>query len=68
MQVGLLTTEQKDEITGRQFARDSYFNPIQDLNDNWIISTQEIDQCTNESLIWVKDLTLIEYEPKIYEL
>lgn len=68
MQVGLLTLEQKEELIGKQFSKDSYFNPIQDLNDNWIISMEEINQCTNVTLIWVKDLPLIEFEPKIYEL
>lgn len=68
MQVGLLTLEQKEELIGKQFSKDSYFNPIQDLNDNWIISMEEINQCTNLALIWVKDLPLIEFEPKIYEL
>ena len=64
MQVGLLTLEQKDEITGRQFARDSYFNPIQDEDDNWVISLEEINQCENQTFDWIKDLPLIEYKPK----
>ena len=63
IQVGLLTIEQKDELTGQQFMLDVYFNPIQDNNDNWIISIQEIDQCNNQ-FSWVKELELITYEPK----
>ena len=64
IQVGLLTEEQKNELTGQQFMLDVYFNPVQDNNDNWIISIQEIDQCVNEEFMWVKDLELIPYEPK----
>jgi hypothetical protein len=64
IQVGLLTIEQKDELIGQWYDSDSYFNPIQDANDNWIISTEEIDQCINPDLLWVKDLPLIEYIPK----
>lgn len=64
IQVGLLTIEQKNEIAGQQYAPDSYFNPIQDIDDNWVISTQEMDQCVNELYIWVKELPLIEYVPK----
>lgn len=64
IQVGLLTIEQKDELIGQQFMVDVYFNPIQDNNDNWVISIEEIDQCNNE-FSWVKDLELIPYEPKI---
>lgn len=62
--VGLLTIEQKNLLLGQLFAPDSYFNPIQDLNDNWIISVQEMVNCVNEDFIWVKDLPLIIYEPK----
>lgn len=63
-QVGLLTETQKDSLVGQQYAEDSFFNPIADLNDNWIISKEEINQCTNTVFVWVKDLTLIDYEPK----
>jgi hypothetical protein len=62
--VGLLTEIQKDELIGQLYDDDSYFNPIQDLNDNWIISVEEIDQCVNPEFMWVKDLPLIPYEPK----
>ena len=62
--VGLLTIEQKDQLVGQWYAPDSFFNPIQDINDNWIISTEEIIYCTNEEFMWVKDLDLITYEPK----
>ena len=62
--VGILTVEQKDELVGQMYAPDSYFNPIQDLNDNWVISVEEMANCVNEEFIWVKDLPLIIYEPK----
>jgi hypothetical protein len=62
--VGLLTELQKNELLGQQFDEDSFFNPIQDLNDNWIISVEEIEFCTNEAFFWVKDLEIIIYEPK----
>jgi hypothetical protein len=62
-QVGLLTIEQKDELIGQQFMIDVYFNPIQDNNNNWVISIEEIGQCNNQ-FSWVKELELITYEPK----
>ena len=62
--VGLLTLEQKNSLLLQEFAPDSYFNPIQDLNDNWIISVEEMANCVNEEFMWVKDLPLIIYEPK----
>jgi hypothetical protein len=64
MKVGLLTEEQKDKLVGQLYAPDSYFNPIQDDSDNWIISTQEIDFCVNTEFDWVKTLPLIDYIPK----
>ena len=61
--VGLLTLEQKTLIHGNQYTTDSCFNEIQDLNDNWIISVEEMEFCTNIDYLWVKDLPLIIYEP-----
>jgi hypothetical protein len=63
--VGLLTIEQKDLIVGQQYTTDSYFNPIQDLNDNWVISIEEMNYCDNNDYLWVKNLDLIIYEPKV---
>jgi hypothetical protein len=62
--VGLLTIEQKDLLIGQEYAQDSFFNPLQDNNDNWVISTEEMEYCTNEKFLWVKDLPLIVYVPK----
>jgi hypothetical protein len=62
--VGLLTLEQKDQLVGQWYDSDSFFNPLEDVNDNWIISVEEIDQCVNPEFMWVKDLPLIPYEPK----
>jgi len=64
IEVGLLTDLQKDDLVGQWYAPDSYFNPIQDFNDDWVISTEEIDQCINPDFLWVKNLPLIEYIPK----
>lgn len=68
MQVGLLTTQQKESIQGQLYAPDSYFNPIQDINDDWVISIEEINHCVNYDYIWVKDLPLIEYVAKDLEV
>lgn len=62
--VGLLTEAQKDELVGQQYTADSYFNPIQDADDNWVISVEEMEYCTNPTFAWVKDLDLIPYNPK----
>jgi hypothetical protein len=65
--VGLLTESQKNELVGQLYDEDSYFNPIEDLDNNWIISTEEIEFCVNPEFQWVKTLPLIEYKPKPIE-
>ena len=62
--VGLLTLEQKELLVGQLYTIDSYFNPIQDIADNWVISVEEMDYCDNPEFMWVKDLELILYIPK----
>ena len=64
IQVGLLTESQKDSLVNQLYDEDSYFNPIQDLDENWIISVEEMQFCVNPEFIWVKTLPLIEYIPK----
>lgn len=66
--VGLLTIDQYNQVLGQMYDEDSYFNPVQDADDNWIISTEEINFCTNPEFIWIKDLPLIEYKPKQIDL
>jgi len=65
MEVHLLTEEQAGWLDGVEFVADNYFNPIQDADGNWIISTEEVEQ---SSLDWVKFLPLITYKPIISEL
>jgi hypothetical protein len=64
MEVILLTEEQTQEIKGRKFTTDSYFNPIQDEGSNWIISIEEQEHCTNPDFDWIKQCPRIEYKPK----
>ena len=62
--VGLLTKVQKNELVGVYYSADSIYNPIQDINDNWIISVEEMQLTSNPDTMWVKDLELIEYKAK----
>ena len=66
--VGLFTEVQKDELLGQLFDEDSYFNPIQDFNDNWIISIEEIENNVNPNFEWLKELQMIIFVPKEYNL
>ena len=67
MIVYILTEQQKELLVGKEYIKDSYFNPIQDINDNWIITEEEVLTADNEDILWVKDLEQIEYEPKPIE-
>jgi hypothetical protein len=66
--VGLLTEAQKDELVGQLFDEDSYFNPIQDAADNWVISVEEIENNVNPSFEWLQDLEMIIFIPKQHDL
>ena len=63
--VGLLSELQKDLLVGQMFDEDSYFNPIQGNEDNWIISIEEIEQNINREFDWLHDLELIIFVPKV---
>lgn len=63
MKVGLLTISQKDTLTGEMVAPDWYFFPIQDgtPEQNWVISTQEMESSEFPEFNWVKNLPLIDW-------
>jgi hypothetical protein len=61
IQIAIITKTQKEELVGQTYTTDSYFNPIQDCNDNWIISTEEIEFCDNPQFLWIKELPLSDY-------
>ena len=62
--VAILTVNEKDSLEGQKYDSVSYFNPIQDCNDDWIISKEEIDQNIYPEFDWTKDLLLSDYCPK----
>lgn len=70
--IAIITQQQKDILVGKQFEQDSYFYPIQDVNNNWIISEQEYYYCLGlwyldelqTDLQFITTLSLSEYLPK----
>jgi hypothetical protein len=68
MNVYKLTTEQKESLIDQTYDGLQYFNPVLDADNNWFISIEEVNQCTNQSFQWVKDLPIINYNPIINEL
>ena len=63
--VGLLSIAQKDLLVGQLFDEDSYFNPLQDFNGNWIISIEEIEQNIYPEFNWLRDLEMIIFVPVV---
>jgi hypothetical protein len=59
----LLTQQQKDLLVGQYYAPSSIFNPVQDINGDWFISQQEVDQSSNPDFDWVKNLPQMAYTP-----
>lgn len=63
IQVAKITEEQKDIIAGMQYNTGMYFNPIEDMEGNWILSLEEVNACNVTAFVWVKSLPLIEFIP-----
>ncbi len=61
IEVYQLTPEQADQLRGVEYVADMTFNPIEDANGNWIISSEEVNSTTID---WVKELPKIEFVPK----
>jgi len=64
MIVYLLTEQEKELLIGKCYSNNTFFNPIQDNNNNWIISQEEVLNATYEDVLWVKNLPTIEYIAK----
>ncbi len=70
--IAIVTTEQKNILIGKTYDGVCFFNPIQDANDNWIISEIEYYYCLglwyldelNTELQFIHNLILSEYFPK----
>ena len=60
-----LTPTQATQISGKHFNSSSIFNPVQDIDGDYFIFEGEVNDCTNEDYLWVKDLTPSEYVPPI---
>ncbi len=62
-----LETQQKDLLVGQQFAPDQFFNPVPDIDGVYFIFEGEVNGCTNEEFMWVKELPEAEYVPPAVE-
>jgi len=60
--VAIITNSQKDSLIGRKYDGITYYNPVLDINNNWVISEEEIVNNTTSDKDWLVLLPLIEYE------
>ena len=63
MKVAIITAAQAVALQGKEFATDSIFNPIQDAENNWVVSEEEIAQITNEDFAFLRTLELVDFKP-----
>ena len=70
--IAIITQQQRDTLVDKTYDGVCYFNPILDLNDNFIISEEEyyyclglwyLDELQND-LQFITTLSLSEYLPK----
>jgi hypothetical protein len=62
--VGLLAEDEKEALEGEKYDLDKFFTPEQDLDGNWILPINQIQNNKNIDFWWVKYLPLIDYKPK----
>jgi hypothetical protein len=61
MRVAILTTEQKYILLNQEVCPKLKFNPVQDVNEDWVISEIEVNTSINPNFIWVKSLVLTDW-------
>ena len=55
--VAQLTESQAVELSTIEFIPDTFFNPIKDINGTWVISLEEVEQCSKSSYIRLNGIT-----------
>jgi hypothetical protein len=66
--IAIITPEQRDLLIGKEITEGVLFNvDVKDIDDNYIVGEEEIAQCNDPSLAWIKDLVLSEYKQKPQE-
>jgi len=63
--VAIISLEQKITLTGLNYSENCFFNPIQDADNNWVVSSEEIEAC---GILWLKELPLVDFTPKTPKL
>lgn len=80
MTVYKISESDYNKIKGQEYAPSQFFNPIADINDNWVISIEELNGIVFEQFLYLSEqqceevegeqvchyvnVTPIEYDPK----
>jgi hypothetical protein len=59
--VGIITESQANNLITQLVQPDWYFYPVKDCNNNWVISSQEIQASIYPENEWIKLLPLIDW-------
>lgn len=59
-----ISKEQKDILIKQEFDIDSYFNPIQDENEDWFISKEEARDVKRSKFLFIKNLPTKDFTSK----
>ena len=62
-----LTQTQAAQLLGQFYAPYSYFNPFCDIDANLCISESEILNCVEIQFQWVKQLTIVNITPFVWQ-
>jgi hypothetical protein len=64
-----LTIEQKNAIQGVFYNENTFFNCVQDINNDWFLFLSESDksELLNTTFDYLLDLTEFEYVPPVIE-
>jgi hypothetical protein len=60
----ILTHEQCSQLAGRVYKDSSYFIYDQDTQGNFYITEEMVTECNEQNYLWVKDLPIVQYQPK----
>ena len=66
MEGRIVTNQQAEELQGVFFDSDTFFNFVQDINDNWFLFLSEQDESdiAQTKYAYLLDIPLSPYEPK----
>jgi len=60
-----LTIEQKNLLSGQEYANDCRFNPVPDIYGDYFIFAEEVEHCDKPDFAFVKELQASEFIPPV---